>query len=192
MNVILGEVGPFPMLYQRQLGHAQLGAAVGIQLHGFSLGQRDQTLRYLGADRRISVLQTPRDPFCLRLQDNGRILRAEGNIGNIPLFKLEEGGGIGVVPGRGGGILVITVGEFPLYAVPFKFQHPLFIGDGQGEHQGAALYALQIMASRSPPPAAPRARKAAEATSPPEADGTARPSESSLAVPFSSVRAWFC
>ena len=180
------------MLYQRQLGHAQLGAAVGIQLHGFSLGQRDQTLRYLGADRRISVLQTPRDPFYLRLQDNGRILRAEGNIGNIPLFKLEEGGRIGVVPLGGGDILIVAIGELPFHTVALKLQHSLFIGDGQGKDERAALYALQIMASRSPPPAAPRARKAAEATSPPEADGTARPSESSLAVPFSSVRAWFC
>ena len=87
---------------QRQLGHAQLGAAVGVQLHGLGLGLRDPALGNLGADRRISVLQSPRDPSDLGLQDNGRVLGAEGNIGDLPLFKLEEGRRIGVIPRRGG------------------------------------------------------------------------------------------
>ena len=90
-------------------------------------------------------LQAPKGSFNLRLQDNGRILRAEGNIGNISLFKLEEGGGIGVVPRGGGDILIVAIGELPLHTVALKLQHSLFIGDGQGEDERAALYALQIV-----------------------------------------------
>ena len=96
---------------QRQLGHAQFRTAVGIQLHGFGFRRGDPTLGNLGADRRKAVLQPPGDLFDLRLQDNGRILGAEGNIGYVPFFKLEEGDALMFLGDRKKGMALFKVGK---------------------------------------------------------------------------------